>query len=131
MHNCITCTIAKNYGNENKMHYCLVGWCKRSNVNKQALKRIGFISHQEVLNKITNLDQLNTVIKELEATEVSVIEISAAAEDVLGGFFLASLTSKPEWNLQLSKCSAEDFLYVWNIYFRFRFGLLHVIDVFG
>ena len=77
------------------------------------------------------MDQLNTAIKELEATEVSVIEISAAAEDVLGGFFLASLTSKPEWNLQLSKYTEEDLLYVWNIYFRFRFGLLHVIDVFG
>ena len=82
-----------------------------------------------MLNKITNLDQLNTAIKELEATEVSVIEISASAEDVLGGFFLASLTSKPEWNLQLSKCTAEDFLYVLDIYFRFRFCLLNVINV--
>ena len=58
---------------------------------------------ENVQKELKTFDPLKRAMKEVEAIDVFVTEINAAAEDVLDGFFKAALASKPEWKLKLSK----------------------------
>ena len=58
---------------------------------------------QDVLDKLPNFDPVERSIKEMEASDISVKSICEAANDALGGFFMADFTSDSSWNLKLSK----------------------------
>ena len=52
---------------------------------------------ENVQKELKTLDPLKRAMMEVEAIESSTADINAAAEDVLGGFFKATLACKPEF----------------------------------
>lgn len=55
------------------------------------------------MNDVPNYNPFDDVLDEIETAEKSVLDINAAANQVLDGFFMAAFTSDPRWNLGLSK----------------------------
>ena len=55
------------------------------------------------MSHIPDYNPFDNVLDEIETAEMSVIDINTAANQVLGGFFMAVFTSDPAWNLDLSK----------------------------
>ena len=55
------------------------------------------------MTDVPDYNLFDNVLDEIETAEKSVLDINAAANKVLGGFFMASFTSDPAWNLDLSK----------------------------
>ena len=58
---------------------------------------------KDVLDKLPNLDPVERSKKEIAASDIAVKSICEAANDALGGVFMAAFTSDPSWDLGLSK----------------------------
>ena len=55
------------------------------------------------MTHVPNYNPFDDVLVEIETAEKSVLDINAAANQVLAGFLMAAFTSDPKWNLGLSK----------------------------
>ena len=55
------------------------------------------------MSHIPDYNPFDNVLDEIETAEKSVLDINAAANQVMDGFFMAAFTSDPVWNLNLGK----------------------------